>query len=279
MIFVMAAGAPQLVLTRSLRSGSAPTVASRWLQRLIALGGERLEEGLRANGAHWRDWATALDQRPEQPAAVRPQPRPPAELQPQSFSFSEVSTLRRDPYAIYARRILRLHPIDPFADEPDARERGVLYHAVFDRALRAKIDADHPDARLQLSAIIEEAISEATLPAHLEDLWRERLRAVGDSFLDWQAERAGEIDRSFTEVRARFDLGAADVAITGVADRIDLLADGRVDLIDYKTGSTPSKKEARACSIRSCRWRRPPWKPADFAAWGRSGRARSIMCG
>lgn len=243
---VMAAGAPRLMMTRSLRSGSAPTVASRWLQRLIAVGGEELEHQLRANGARWRAWATALDERPPQEPAERPQPRPAADLQPPSFSFSEVATLRRDPYAVYARRILRLHPIDPFADEPDARERGVLYHAVFDRAVREQIDGSQPDARLQLSAIIEAAIVEAALPPHLEDLWRERLRAVGDSFLDWQAKRAGSVERSLTEVRARFDLGAAGVAITGVADRIDLLPDGRVDLIDYKTGSSPSKKEAQS---------------------------------
>ncbi|SIQ83449.1 ATP-dependent helicase/nuclease subunit B [Rhizobium sp. RU20A] len=243
---VMAAGAPRLMLTRALRSGSAPTVASRWLQRLLALGGERLEAQMRRQGAEWQAFATALDQRPRQPPAERPQPRPAADLQPQSFSFSEVSTLRRDPYAIYARRILRLHPVDPFANEPDARERGVLYHAVFDRAVRETIDAGQPDARLKLSAIIEEAVSEAALPTHLEDLWRERLRAVGDAFLDWQVRRAPGITRSLTEVRARFDLGAADVAITGVADRIDLLADGRVDLIDYKTGASPSKKEAQS---------------------------------
>ncbi|HXV29440.1 MAG TPA: double-strand break repair protein AddB, partial [Sinorhizobium sp.] len=138
--FQMACGTRRLILSRSLRQGSAPTVASRWLQRLQALGGERLTAQLRANGASYLHWMRILDEGERQPLAERPQPKPPAELQPRKYSFSEVTRLRRDPYSIYARRILRLAPIDPFNRDPDAAERGSLYHRIVERFVKGGFD-------------------------------------------------------------------------------------------------------------------------------------------
>lgn len=37
---------------------------------------------------------------------------------------------------------------------------------------------------------------------------------------------------------------ASGVTLSGRADRVDLMRDGTVEIIDYKTGSTPSRKQA-----------------------------------
>ena len=124
--FIMANGTSDLIYTRSLRQGGAPTVASRWLQRLLALGGKSLKEQMLGRGADYRRWAQMIDDTPPsegQQLGRRPAPKPPAELQPVKYSFSEVGRLRRDPYSIYARRILRLDPLDGFNEEPGASER------------------------------------------------------------------------------------------------------------------------------------------------------------
>ena len=47
--------------------------------------------------------------------AKRPSPTPPFEARPKRFSVTEIETLRRDPYAVYARRILGLEPIESLA--------------------------------------------------------------------------------------------------------------------------------------------------------------------
>ncbi len=39
-------------------------------------------------------------------------------------------------------------------------------------------------------------------------------------------------------------MGTTGVTLSGRADRVDLRRDGTVDIIDYKTGSTPSKRQA-----------------------------------
>ncbi|PTM96021.1 double-strand break repair protein AddB [Mycoplana dimorpha] len=242
--FQMACAAKKLVLTRAMRSGTSPTVASRWLQRLLAVGGETLASDLRRRGSELLHWAGLLDQGPPLPVTRRPEPRPPAELQPRSYSFSEVGRLRRDPYAVYARRILRLHPVAPFNVDPSAAERGTLYHRIVDRFVRERT-SDGSDAAL-MERIIAEEFDVMALPLHVDAVWRPRFKAVADSFLDWDEKRRASLEKSLTEVRASLDLNIPGMRLTGVADRIDLRSDGRADLIDYKTGSSPSVSVARA---------------------------------
>ncbi|WP_018236121.1 double-strand break repair protein AddB [Ensifer sp. BR816] len=244
--FQMACGTRRLILSRSMRQGSAPTVASRWLQRLQALGGETLTTQLKANGAIYLHWMRILDDGAPQLLSERPKPKPPAELQPRKYSFSEVTKLRRDPYSIYARRILRLEPIDLFNRDPGAAERGLLYHRIVERFIKGGFDPASHEGKGAMGRLIREAFDEENLPIHIDTIWRPRFEAVAREFLDWEQKRKHGIVRSFTEVPAAMDLGIAEIRLTGIADRLDRLADGTVDIIDYKTGSSPSAKEARA---------------------------------
>jgi ATP-dependent helicase/nuclease subunit B len=244
--FQMACGTRRLILSRAMRQGSAPTVASRWMQRLQALGGKILTEQLRANGASYLHWMRILDEGERQPLAERPQPKPPAELQPRKYSFSEVTRLRRDPYSIYARRILRLEPVVPFNRDPDAAERGLLYHRIVERFVKGGFDPASREGEEAMVRLIREAFDEEKLPAHIDTIWRPRFEAVARAFLSWERERRPAIVKPFTEVPAAMEIGLADIRLTGIADRLDRLKDGTIDVIDYKTGSSPSAREARA---------------------------------
>jgi ATP-dependent helicase/nuclease subunit B len=242
----MACGTRRLVFSRSLRKGATPTVASRWLQRLLAVGGKELGDRLRENGRERLAYAALLDVRPDTPLAKRPEPKPDFALQPRRYSFSEVGRLRRDPYAIYARRILRLQPIDAFNADPGAAERGTIYHAIVERFAKSEVDPAGPEAQTVMKRLIDEAFDEQRLPVHIDVIWRPRFAAVGRAFIDWEASRKDGVRQSFLERYARLPVGVADIELTGIADRIDITADGEAVIIDYKTGATPSVKEARA---------------------------------
>ncbi|MCJ9669201.1 double-strand break repair protein AddB, partial [Neorhizobium sp. SHOUNA12B] len=244
--FEMACGTRHLILSRSMRQGSTPTVASRWLQRLLALGGRQFADELRTRGHQYRDWASMIDAGENQPVAKRPAPKPPADLQPVKYSFSEVGRLRRDPYSIYARRILKLDPLDPFNRDPGASERGTLYHAIIDRYTREGHKPGTPAAREAMRRITEELFDAEQLPIHIDRVWRPRFVEVARAFLDWEVERAPDIRRTMTEVGAGWELEPAGIRVTGIADRIDIKGSGLADLIDYKTGLNPSVSQARA---------------------------------
>ena len=244
--FIMASGTRRLVYSRSLRQGSTPTVASRWLQRLLALGGEDLARELRTRGDQYRRWAAEIDTGENQAPARRPAPTPPADLQPKRYSFSEVGRLRRDPYAIYARRILKLDPIAPFNTDPGASERGTLYHAIIDRYTREGHVPGTPASLEAMRRIIDELFDAERLPLHIDRVWRPRFEEVGRAFLAWEARRAPDIRRTFTECGAGWDIPGADVRLTGIADRIDIKGSGLAAIIDYKTGSSPTSSQARS---------------------------------
>tara|TARA_R110002020_G_scaffold47752_17_gene136180 strand:+ start:5371 stop:8556 length:3186 start_codon:yes stop_codon:yes gene_type:complete len=241
--FQMAMGAPEVVLSRAFRSGKAPTVASRWLQRLLAVAGHQPAQEMRARGEALLAHARSLDQGPSTPPASRPEPRPPAELQPKSYSFSEVGRLRRDPYAIYARRVLKLDPLEPFLTDPGPRERGTLYHQI----LEEFVSDLEPGARTLevLGAIARRHFAGAKLPDAIALIWRLRFDKAAASIVNWEMENSVGLARSLVEARAGLEMPLAGVRLTGMADRIDLRRDGTAWIIDYKTGGSPSRKEAR----------------------------------
>jgi ATP-dependent helicase/nuclease subunit B len=244
--FQMACGTRKLIFTRALRQGSAPTVASRWLQRLMALGGPELEAAMKRRGQVFRRYADLIDQGDSQTPAQRPSPRPRLELQPRSFSFSEVGRFRRDPYATYARRILRLDAVEPFNQDPGAAERGTLYHRIVDRFVREDHDPLRLDAVDILCAITDEEFLREALPLHLDVVWRQRFYAVAAEFIEWERRRRPQMRRTLTEVRGNVVLEPVGITISGIADRIDLKGGGHADIIDYKTGLAPSVAQARS---------------------------------
>ena len=242
--FQMASAMPKAIYSRALRSGSAPSVASRFLQRLTTIAGASLTAKMRERGDFYLRCATLIDEGERQPLATRPEPKPDASLIPDRYSFSEAGKLRRDPYAIYARRILRLDPVDPFNADPGVAERGTLYHAIIEAFVGEKIDPAGEAAWTTMAELADRAFAEADLPAHIEATWRPRFDETARAFLRWEKARQADIRQSFTEAQAAMDLPGG-FKLTGYADRIDITRAGVADIIDYKTGSSPSLKQAR----------------------------------
>ena len=162
--FQMAMGVENLVLTRAARSGDSPAVPSRWLQRILTFVGPVEAARMRGRGAPYLAWARTLDSRQEASLARRPNPKPPVETRPKHFSVTEIETLRRDPYAIYARRILDLVPLDPLVRDPGAAERGTLFHEILHRFSASGVDPSAPLALDALLSIARQCFAEFALP-------------------------------------------------------------------------------------------------------------------
>lgn len=242
--FQMASAMPKVVYSRSLRSGNAPSVASRFLQRLLTIAGQPLSDRMRMQGEFFLHCAASLDTGERQEPAQRPEPKPDPALIPNTYSFSEAGRLRRDPYSVYARRILKLNPVDPFNTDPGPAERGTLYHGIIEAFVGRKIDATSPDAWAMLMELADEAFAAAGLPPHVAATWRPRFDDTARSFLAWESRRQSAIRQSWTEVRGEMTLPGG-FQLTGYADRIDLTDGAAADILDYKTGSSPSLKQAR----------------------------------
>jgi len=240
--FVQAASAPEVFLTRAEKVGGAPTVPSRWLTRLdTALTAAGLDPA-RLRDWRTRAWAVALDTPETVRPTAPPAPRPPVPLRPRRLSVTEIETWMRDPYAIYARHVLKLRALDRLEDEPGAAERGTFMHAALDAFLRDHRETLPPDALDRLLAAGRAAFGDALARPEVHAVWWPRFERVAAWFLEEEGRRraAGTVNVA-TEAGAALAIAVAGGAftLTGKADRIDRTADGRLSIIDYKTGTPP----------------------------------------
>lgn len=243
--FQMAMGAKKVVLTRSARAGDAPAVPSRWLQRILTFIGKDPAAVLRSRGDELLAWARTLDAGERKRFAPRPQPKPPLSVRPQHFSVTEIETLRRDPYAVYAKRILGLLPLEPVIRDPGAAERGTLFHDILHLFSTEVADPRAPEALARLIAAGRTCFAEIALPADVEAVWWPRFEKLAANIIEWERGRAPAVARRHAEERAeKTAVGRTGVTLSGYADRVDLLAGGMADILDYKTGSSPSKAQA-----------------------------------
>ena len=246
--FAQMLGAREVILTRAAKLAGAPTVPSRFLQRLAAVAGARWQAVVE-RGNDYLAWARELD-RPEKPPqpAPRPAPKPPRAARPKGLSVTEIEHWLRDPYTIYAKHILRLTPLDAVDAEPGAAERGTIIHAAigeFTQRFAKNLPSDPAGELIALGrkhfAALEDFPEARAFWWPRFDAHRALVRALGGSSGAPRSPRspprfAGEIDIPLNE-------GA--FKLRGIADRIERGADGRYVILDYKTGSARTEKQVR----------------------------------
>jgi double-strand break repair protein AddB len=249
--------APEVLISRALRDSDAETVPARWLNRLGNLmEGLRDQHGpealaaMKARGAAWLDRARRLET-PEAPlpAAPRPAPAPPVAARPAKLSLTRIATLIRDPYAIYARYVLRLKVLDPLRPEPDPRDRGNAIHKILETFVKTRPeDESLTDAKTRLLAIAETVLAEETPFPSARILWLARLAKAVDHVLEQDRKHGGK--PWLTEAEGAVPVEDTGFTLFGIPDRIDILPDGRLHLIDYKTGTPPTPKQQESFDLQ-----------------------------
>lgn len=240
--FAQAACAPEVILLHSERREGAPAVKSRWLWRL-----ETLARGAGVDLPGRPEvlvWARTLDAADEYKPASRPAPNPPLADRPRRMAVTRIEALTRDPYAVWARDILKLFLLDRPDEAVEARARGTAIHAAFET-----FATDHPAAlpegaaeifealylaELEAAGMPHEALARETALAREAAAWvadlEQRRRADGRAI---HVEKSGELT---------LPLPGGPFTVTAKADRIEIDPQGFGHILDYKTGKAPSKK-------------------------------------
>ena len=255
--FQQAIAAPRVVLTRAKRDAEAETVPSRWINRLTCLmeglamkNGPTALQQMRDRGQGWLSRAALLDRPlvtddPGLMPAQRPAPQPPVLARPASLSLTRVEKLIRDPYAIYADKILNLRPLRPLRQVPDARDRGTVVHAILERFVKERPEDETRErafARLK-DITASELATQVPWPA-ARALWSARMDRAAAHFMAVDSRDGGVTEK----VEERGELALPDLGFTlfGTPDRIDRLPDGTLHLMDYKTGTPPTPAQQAA---------------------------------
>lgn len=250
--FQQAIAAPHVILSRSRRDSEAETVPSRWLNRMANLlmglaecDGPVALAQMRMRGMHRLRMAQALETPVGTlPAAPRPSPRPPATARPRELPVTAIKTLIRDPYALYASRILLLRPLDPLHPMPDPRLRGDVLHRIVEHfVVQRPIDETEEEAEARLLHCAETILSASIPWPSAQRLWLARLARIAPQLVSDEALRRDRGVPVVIETRGSALLDPLPFTLTAKPDRIDLLHDGRVQIFDYKTGMPPSDAE------------------------------------
>jgi ATP-dependent helicase/nuclease subunit B len=246
--FVQTAGSAGTVyLTRALKVDGAPAVASRWLVRLETLLGG-LDLGV-APKERWLAYARGLDKAEKLPSIAPPRPTPPRAARPRSLSVSEIERWVRDPYAIYARRILDLKPLDPLEAEPDAPLRGQIIHKIAEIFADPGFDPMGPEALAQLLTRGRTLFDGHRIGADTLAFWWPRFVESAQFLLAEERKHRAAGERILAaEIDGAMEFPAAGGAFTlqGRADRIDRGPDGALIITDYKTGQAPTRDQMEA---------------------------------
>jgi ATP-dependent helicase/nuclease subunit B len=243
--FEMAFGNAQVIIAYATRVGTAPALPSRLQQRIDAFIGEAEAEALRRRGQKWLDQAAAIDFAGLPKPARRPEPIPAAADRPRRLSVTEIETLMRSPYDIYAKHVLGLRKLDPLGSEPSARERGTMIHAVFEQFVAQGLSFSAPDAAKTLEAMAVDSFRNLESISERREIWLERFGRAAEQFLDWERARHGRIASRSAEIKGSWTIGGAlqDFVLVGKADRIDQRTDGLLEILDFKTGGVPPPKD------------------------------------
>lgn len=245
--FAQAMGNGEVIIAYADRIGSSPALPSRLVQRLDAFIGDTHAALLRKRGQTWRDMARRLDAVETVRPAERPAPNPPILPRLKKLSVTEIETLMRSPYDLYAKHVLRLRPLDALGEDPDARERGTIIHAIFARFVSEGHDIMAETAFARIMAIANEEFAGLDMIGERRDIWLRRFETAASQFLDFERGRAARVKNRHAEIRGEWALPLGDgFLITGEADRVDELTDGTLEILDFKTGSPPSPASMKA---------------------------------
>ena len=233
--FASALGAPRVLITRARRDGRSPTVPSRlWLRLQAMTGGIARDHRLER-------LAAAIDRPTGPPTPVgQPAPRPPLAARPTRIAVTDLDRLQADPFAFYAKAILRLRPLDPLDADHSAAWKGTAVHKILEE-WQKQDDCDPATLLARAQALVE---GDAIHPM-LRALWQPRLIEA----IKWIAEEETKLQAEGRRPKAAEIWGETDIAgvrLFGKVDRIDLLPGGGLAIIDYKTGKAPPRKAVDA---------------------------------
>ncbi len=244
--FVQNFAGGEVYLTCARKIDGEPVVPSRFLLRLgalIAPARHRIDQ----RSGNWLHWAATIDQRRPTVVIGPAAPAPPVHLRPRKLSVTRIAKLIENPYRIFAENILALRELDPLGKPPGAAERGTAVHEAIRRFCERANDGDIADEQIAFLDCLGAALARIGDTAALP-LWWPRFKRMARWFVAEERKLRENSARQHFEVpgSVALPLNGQTFTITARADRIDVLTDGHLRIIDYKTGKLPSYKEVAA---------------------------------
>ena len=225
-----------VIMTHATKVDGTNSITSRWLTKLsaiIKIADIKLDTSLTDEVM---SWISASNLNTSSSRCDRPSPCPPLSARPKELSATWIEKWYRDPYIIFANKILSLKKLDDINPVAGPAELGTVIHNSLEEFKKKKLSTFSE----LMDLMVKNSVEYMDIPQI--DFWYSKFENVAKWFIDYEQSVKNLIDYSFEEESGSFAV-TPDFTITAKADRIDILRDNRAIIFDYKTGTPPSEEE------------------------------------
>ena len=229
-----------VIMTHSSKIDKKTTITSRWLSKFSAIKEICNIKTDDYVSKEVKSWINNFNIEKNISRYLRPAPKLPKEIRmkPIKFSATEIETFLKDPYEIFVKKFLSLYKQDEINSNQLHIEFGDIIHNALDIFVKNNYQTSD-----ELLNLMQQQIS-PTMNISQIDFWKPRFKEIAEWFVKSYTENKNKIQKSIVEEKGSFEF-IKDFILEAKADRIDVLTDGTLSIMDYKTGNPPSEKSVK----------------------------------
>lgn len=166
---------------------------------------------------------------------------------PNKISATNIEMLIRNPYGFKAKNLMNLRKLDNIFDDKLLSKFGNFIHQIIEEYC-LEYDSSVEDKLSKMLQIGHKIISDNFKDDSQINLFWPKFEAIAADFIDFDEERRIDTVKVYAEIygEIKIPLKNQEITITAIADRIDIRRDGSIHILDYKTGSLPTKSDVES---------------------------------
>ncbi|MCP5377592.1 MAG: PD-(D/E)XK nuclease family protein [Rickettsiaceae bacterium] len=163
---------------------------------------------------------------------------------PKQISATDIETLIRAPYNFYAKKILNLKIEQEIEETPGLSEFGNFFHKVVEIYTK-NYTSDPLIALERFKNYAKELLLTSIFPKQTTNFWQAKIEAIAKDFILFDHTRRQNLQQVVAEARGELVLkiSGKEIKIVAIADRIEINKENKAIIMDYKTGTLPTKKD------------------------------------
>lgn len=235
--FLLLLNKKEVYLTRSTTSKSKHNIESRFISDLLL----SMNEGDLSSRYDWNSFIKnkfTAPNRQEMPMSIGN-----ASDFVHNISVTNIELLMRNPYGFYAKKILGLSSLDDITCAVSMADFGTLMHNII--ALYTENYDPNIIDKYQYMLTFGKGVFDQFYSHKKSRIWWQKFITIAQSFVEWDEARREELVSVYSEIYGEMKLNILghNIKVTAIADRIEVTKGGEVRILDYKTGTVPTKQD------------------------------------
>jgi ATP-dependent helicase/nuclease subunit B len=230
--FIQLLSQKQVLITRSVKVNENITFKSRFLQRL--------ESFLKCKQLSLKTNNTIIDavrfdnNIQKNVTLIAKRPRPNFNIKNvKEISATNFNTLVKNPYDFYAKYVLKLKDTNVIKNFNTPSIIGSFFHYIFEVL-------SNNTTKNSVEKMIDDFFYNNEI---MKKMYKEKTFSIVKNFITLDEKSREDIQKIVAEGKYSYKLNNYDITLSAKVDRLEFINNISVNVVDYKTGTAPSKKD------------------------------------